>query len=67
MPTHPCAVECQRHEHKGYRRCQETGSECEEEKTASIADLIPQWYEGGTLEQMLDEAFAQIRILEAHR
>lgn len=31
----------------------------------SIADMIPQWFEGGTQEQMLDEAFAQIRTLEA--
>lgn len=31
----------------------------------SIADLIPKWYEGGTQEQMLDEALAQIRTLEA--
>jgi hypothetical protein len=31
----------------------------------SIADLIPQWYEGGTCQQMLDEAFAQIRLLES--
>lgn len=31
----------------------------------SIADQIPQWYEGGTKEQMLDEAFAQIRMLES--
>lgn len=30
----------------------------------SIADLIPMWFEGCTPEQMLDEAFAQIRLLE---
>ena len=30
----------------------------------SIADLIPRWYEGGTTEQMLEEALAQIRLLE---
>lgn len=30
----------------------------------SIADLISQWFEGGTSEQMRDEALAQIRILE---
>ena len=32
----------------------------------SLADLIPKWYEGGTTEQMLDEAFAQIRTLESN-
>lgn len=31
----------------------------------SIADMIPKWFEGGTTEQMLDEALAQIRLLEA--
>lgn len=36
-----------------------------QEGKESIADLIPQWYEGVTHEQMLDEAFAQIRLLEA--
>lgn len=35
------------------------------EESTSIADLIPQWYEGGTCEQMLEEALAQIRLLEA--
>lgn len=34
---------------------------------ASIADMIPEWYEGGTTEQMLDEALSQIRILERER
>lgn len=31
----------------------------------SIADMIPKWFEGESVEQMLDEAFAQIRLLEA--
>lgn len=63
--AHPCAIECQRHEHKGYPRCgdrQMCDYEALQEK--SIADLIPIWYEGGTMEQMLDEAYAQIRLLE---
>ena len=30
----------------------------------SIADMLSRWYEGGTREQMCDEAFAQIRKLE---
>ena len=30
----------------------------------SISELIPKWYEGGTVEQMLGEAFAQILTLE---
>jgi hypothetical protein len=50
-------------------RCVRGGPEdqCPAFNNASIADLIPQWYEGGTPEQMLDEAFAQIRTLEAGR
>lgn len=35
--------------------------------TRSIADQIPEWFEGGTVEQMRDEAFAQIRKLEAEK
>jgi hypothetical protein len=35
------------------------------DRTDSVADLIPQWYEGGTQEQKLDEAYAQIRRLES--
>ena len=31
----------------------------------SIADLIPRWYEGGMVEQQLEEALGQIRRLEA--
>lgn len=36
----------------------------ESRRTRSIADMIPEWFEGGTDAQMLDEALAQIRLLE---
>lgn len=65
--VHPCAIECQRREHKGYPRCVDA-NQCDHNgrtSVTSIADLIEEWFEGGTVEQKLDEAKAQIRKLES--
>lgn len=66
MADHPCTIECQRQVHKGYPKCVDT-HQCDHGQIPerSIADLIPEWYDGGTKEQMLDEAFAHIRRLES--
>jgi hypothetical protein len=63
--NHPCKIECQRRVHKGYANCVDEG-QCDYAKLPerSLADEIPEWFEGGTCQQMLDEAFAQIRRLE---
>lgn len=75
MNKHPeCVTECQTATYKGYPPCNgacdmrlatERRTRPESAAAESLADQIPKWYEGGMTEQMLDEAFAQIRILEA--
>ena len=66
LTPHPCAIECQRKVHKGYPRCVDA-NQCDHGELnmeKSIADLIDDWYEGGSCDQKLDEAKAQIRKLE---